>query len=178
MTTPTGRPPVNSAGWLTSWHRLVPSQPDRHEPPAFQAMTGRIAVSYATVVEQRGHRGHDRLPATRGGIFRRKITDADRILTTVLSHGGSVTSRPWPACSRSAAAASATPVRRCMPRGTVSPLGHRPYHPRPQLHLAQRARYVAHMRLRTSARTAASSRMASTTCTCGMRSRNAKSLWR
>ncbi len=50
--------------------------------------------------------------------------------------------------------------------GTVSPLGHRPYHPPPQLYLAQRAQHAAHMRPRTSARTAASSRVASTTCTC------------
>ena len=53
----------------------------------FQAMADRIAVSYAAVVEQRRHRrrGGDRLPGTRGGVFRQKITDADRILATVLS---------------------------------------------------------------------------------------------
>jgi hypothetical protein len=53
----------------------------------FQAMTDRITVSYAAAVEQRRHRrrGRDRLPGTRGGLFRQKITDADRILATVLS---------------------------------------------------------------------------------------------
>jgi len=53
----------------------------------FQAMANRIAVSYAAVVEQRRYRrrGGDRLPGTRGGVFRQKITDADRILATVLS---------------------------------------------------------------------------------------------
>jgi hypothetical protein len=52
----------------------------------FQAMADRIAVSYAAAVEQRRHRrrGADRLPGTRGGMFRQKITDADRILVTVL----------------------------------------------------------------------------------------------
>jgi hypothetical protein len=53
----------------------------------FQAMADRIAVSYAATVEQRRHRrrGGDRLPGTRGGVFRQKITNADRILATVLS---------------------------------------------------------------------------------------------
>ena len=30
-------------------------------------------------------RGADRLPGTRGGVFRQKITDADRILATILA---------------------------------------------------------------------------------------------
>jgi hypothetical protein len=53
----------------------------------FHALTDRITVSYAAAVEQRRHRrrGGDRLPGTRGGVFRQKITDADRILATVLS---------------------------------------------------------------------------------------------
>jgi DNA-binding transcriptional regulator YdaS (Cro superfamily) len=53
----------------------------------FQAMADRIAVSYAAVVEQRRYRrrGGDRLPGTRGGVFRQQIADADRILATVLS---------------------------------------------------------------------------------------------
>jgi len=53
----------------------------------FQAMTDRITVSYAAAVEQRRHRrrGGDRLPGTRGGVFRQKLTDADRILATVLA---------------------------------------------------------------------------------------------
>jgi hypothetical protein len=53
----------------------------------FQALTDQITVSYAAAVEQRRHRrrGADRQPGTRGGVFRQKITDADRILATVLS---------------------------------------------------------------------------------------------
>jgi hypothetical protein len=53
----------------------------------FQAMADRIAVSYAAAVEQRRHRqrGGDRMPGTRGGVFRQKIADADRILATVLA---------------------------------------------------------------------------------------------
>jgi hypothetical protein len=53
----------------------------------FQDLADRITVSYAAAVEQRRHRrrGGDRLPGTRGGLFRQKITDADRILATVLS---------------------------------------------------------------------------------------------
>jgi DNA-binding transcriptional regulator YdaS (Cro superfamily) len=53
----------------------------------FQALTDRITVSYAAAVEQRRYRrrGGDRLPGTRGGVFQQKITDADRILATVLS---------------------------------------------------------------------------------------------
>jgi DNA-binding transcriptional regulator YdaS (Cro superfamily) len=50
-----------------------------------QAMTNRIAVSHAAAVEQRRHRRRDRLPGTRGGMFRQKMTDANRILATVLS---------------------------------------------------------------------------------------------
>lgn len=55
--------------------------------PHFQALIDRITVPYQAVLEQRRHRqrGGDRRPGTRGGIFRQKITDADRILATVLS---------------------------------------------------------------------------------------------
>lgn len=53
----------------------------------FQALLAQIAVAYAAAVEERRHlrRGGDRLPGTRGGVFRQKITDADRILAAVLS---------------------------------------------------------------------------------------------
>ena len=55
--------------------------------PDFQALIDRITMPYQAALEQRRHRkrGGDRRPGTRGGIFRQKITDADRILATVLS---------------------------------------------------------------------------------------------
>jgi DNA-binding transcriptional regulator YdaS (Cro superfamily) len=51
-----------------------------------RALIGRVTVPYQAAVERRRHhqRGGDRLPGTRGGVFRQKITDADRILATVL----------------------------------------------------------------------------------------------
>ncbi|MBO0875943.1 MAG: ISAzo13 family transposase [Pseudonocardia sp.] len=53
----------------------------------FQALVDRIAIPYHAAIERRRHhhRGGDRLPGTRGGVFRQKITDADRILATVLA---------------------------------------------------------------------------------------------
>jgi len=53
----------------------------------YHALQTRIAVPYAAIVEQRRYqqRGGDKRPGTRGGVFRQKITDADRILATVLS---------------------------------------------------------------------------------------------
>ncbi|MER6161918.1 ISAzo13 family transposase [Streptomyces sp. NPDC001868] len=55
--------------------------------PDFQALIDRITVPYQAALEQRRHhqRGGDRRPGTRGGVFRQKITDADRILATVLA---------------------------------------------------------------------------------------------
>ena len=77
----------------------------------FQAMADRIALSYAAAIEQHRHRqrGGDRLPGTRGGMFRQGITDADRILATVLSQRQFCNQQTWPTCSQSAAAPSATP---------------------------------------------------------------------
>ncbi len=51
-----------------------------------RALIGRVTVPYQAAVERRRHhqRGGDRLPGTRGGVFAQKITDADRILATVL----------------------------------------------------------------------------------------------
>lgn len=56
----------------------------------FQALIDRIAVPYQATLEERRHRqrGGDRRAGTRGGLFRQKITDADRILATVLSRRG------------------------------------------------------------------------------------------
>jgi hypothetical protein len=53
-------------------------------------LTKRIALLQAACVEERRHRrrGGDRLPKTRGGVFRQKITDAERVLATVLYKRG------------------------------------------------------------------------------------------
>ncbi|MEU8718684.1 HTH domain-containing protein [Streptomyces sp. NPDC048663] len=55
--------------------------------PDFHALIDQITVPYQATIEQRRHRkrGGDRRPGTRGGVLRQKITDADRILATVLS---------------------------------------------------------------------------------------------
>ncbi|GAB3976685.1 hypothetical protein GCM10029978_066730 [Actinoallomurus acanthiterrae] len=46
----------------------------------------RLTIPYEAVIERRRHkqRGGDRLPGTRGGVFRQKITDTDRILAAIL----------------------------------------------------------------------------------------------
>nr|EJI95825.1 hypothetical protein JVH1_6846 [Rhodococcus sp. JVH1] len=46
----------------------------------------RLAVRQAALVERRRYtqRGGERMPGGRGGIFRQKITDAERVLATVL----------------------------------------------------------------------------------------------
>ena len=51
-----------------------------------QEMVMSLALPHAAAIEQRRHRrrGDDRLPGTRGGVFRQKITDTERILATVL----------------------------------------------------------------------------------------------
>ena len=53
----------------------------------FHALVERINVPYQAILEQRRHRqrGGDRRPGTRRGVFPQKITDADRILATVLA---------------------------------------------------------------------------------------------
>jgi len=65
------------------------SHPDLTGMPRdeFQALIERVAVPYYATVERRRHRqrGGDRLPGSRRGVFRQKITDADRILATVLA---------------------------------------------------------------------------------------------
>jgi hypothetical protein len=45
-----------------------------------------LIIPYAAAIEQRRHRqrGAHRQPGTRGGVFRQKITDGDRILATIL----------------------------------------------------------------------------------------------
>ncbi|MEY9997579.1 hypothetical protein ABIE67_009698 [Streptomyces sp. V4I8] len=61
-------------------------------------LTERIAPLQAARVEQRRHRrrGGDRLPGTRGGVFRQKITDAERVLATILYQRGLCTRQVLP----------------------------------------------------------------------------------
>ncbi|MEV0537530.1 ISAzo13 family transposase [Kitasatospora sp. NPDC050463] len=83
---------------------IAEATPDRHPPaeptrraltaPALTGMSRRslnvlleeLIVPYAAAIEERRHRqrGGDRRPGTRGGVFRQKITDGDRILATIL----------------------------------------------------------------------------------------------
>ncbi|WUA11960.1 ISAzo13 family transposase [Nocardia sp. NBC_01377] len=53
----------------------------------FQALLDRISLSYHAAIQQRRHhqRGGQPRPGSRGGVFRQKITDTDRVLATVLA---------------------------------------------------------------------------------------------
>ncbi|MFH8387809.1 hypothetical protein ACH4E7_44220 [Kitasatospora sp. NPDC018058] len=74
----------------------TPTEPTRHAltAPALTGMSRQslhvlleeLIVPYAAAIEKRRHRqrGGDRRPGTRGGVFRQKITDGDRILATIL----------------------------------------------------------------------------------------------
>jgi hypothetical protein len=60
-----------------------------------QQLTQRLTLGQAAQTERRRHqrRARPRLPGTRGGIFRQKITDAERVLAAVLSLRGVCTRR-------------------------------------------------------------------------------------
>ncbi|WP_043637573.1 ISAzo13 family transposase, partial [Nonomuraea candida] len=74
----------------------VPASPTRHaltDPhltgmsrKTLDTMLEKLIVPYAAAIEQRRHRqrGGNRRPGSRGGVFRQKITDGDRILATIL----------------------------------------------------------------------------------------------
>jgi hypothetical protein len=53
---------------------------------ALDTLLEKLITPYAAAIEQRRHRqrGGNRRPGTRGGVFRQKITDGDRILATIL----------------------------------------------------------------------------------------------
>ena len=82
--------------WATGTAAHVPPHPGRHaltDPrltgmsrDALDTLLEKLIVPYAAAIEQRRHRqrGGNRRPGTRGGVFRQKITDADRILATIL----------------------------------------------------------------------------------------------
>jgi hypothetical protein len=74
----------------------APAHPTRHaltaphltgmSRDALDTLLEKLIVPYAAAIEQRRHRqrGGNRRPGTRGGVFRQKITDGDRILATIL----------------------------------------------------------------------------------------------
>ena len=82
--------------WATGAEPARATTPTRHaltDPvltgmsrQALHALLEELIVPYAAAIEQRRHRqrGGDRRPGTRAGVFRKKITDADRILATIL----------------------------------------------------------------------------------------------
>lgn len=49
-------------------------------------MVTRLTLPHAAAIERRRHRqrGGDRVPGTRAGVFRQKITNAERVLAAVL----------------------------------------------------------------------------------------------
>jgi hypothetical protein len=63
--------------------------------PELQQLAERLALGQAAQTERRRHqrRGRPRLPGTRGGVFRQKITDAERVLAAVLAQRGACTRR-------------------------------------------------------------------------------------
>jgi hypothetical protein len=63
--------------------------------PKLHQLIERLSVQQAAQIQRRRHqrRGGARLPGARGGVFRQKITDAERILATVLYQRGVCTRR-------------------------------------------------------------------------------------
>ena len=61
--------------------------------PKLHQLIERLSVLQAAQIERRRHqrRGGARLPGARGGVFRQKITDAERILAAVLYQRGACT---------------------------------------------------------------------------------------
>ncbi|MGW1624084.1 hypothetical protein ACWCQR_34680, partial [Streptomyces sp. NPDC002172] len=76
--------------------RSRPALPEQLSHPALTGMSraeldmlvDQLSVRQAARVERRRHmhRGGPRQPGTRGGVFRQKITDAERVLAAVLFH--------------------------------------------------------------------------------------------
>jgi DNA-binding transcriptional regulator YdaS (Cro superfamily) len=82
-------------GITVSQPRSRPRLPEVLSDPALtgmscqelQQLTERLALRQAAQTERRRHRrrGRQRLPGTRGGVFRQKLIDAERVLAAVLS---------------------------------------------------------------------------------------------
>jgi hypothetical protein len=108
----------------------IPAHPTRHaltaphltgmSRDAQDTLLEKLIVPYAAAIEQRRHRqrGGNRRAGTRGGVFRQKITDGDRILATISTSAASAPSTPSPNCSTSAKAPSGTRSRTSCPSST------------------------------------------------------------
>jgi hypothetical protein len=80
---PAGKPTIAAtdvSGLLADPHLTGMSRAE------FTHLTERLALPQAAQTERRRRqqRGRDRLPGARGGVFRQKITDSDRVLITLL----------------------------------------------------------------------------------------------
>ncbi|MFD3782277.1 ISAzo13 family transposase [Streptomyces sp. NPDC058612] len=82
----TGTDPAGSAPAISTRHSLTDPTLTGMSREALHALLEELIVPYAALIEQRRHRqrGGDRRLGTRGGVFRQKITDGDRILATIL----------------------------------------------------------------------------------------------
>ena len=81
-----GTGPQNQDAVKPSQHALTNPMLTGMTRPQLTTLLEDLIVPYAAVIEQRRHRqrGGRRQPGTRGGVFRQKITDGDRILATIL----------------------------------------------------------------------------------------------
>ncbi|MDT0442684.1 ISAzo13 family transposase [Streptomyces johnsoniae] len=76
--------PVSARGQLT--HRLADPSLTGMDRTKLADLIDQLSVRQAALIERRRHqqRGGPRQPGTRGGVFRQKITDAERLLAAVL----------------------------------------------------------------------------------------------
>lgn len=81
-----GAEPAGPAPATSTRHSLTDPTLTGMSREALHTLLEELIVPYAAVIEQRRHRqrGGDRRLGTRGGVFRQKITDGDRILATIL----------------------------------------------------------------------------------------------
>jgi Rhodopirellula transposase DDE domain/Helix-turn-helix of DDE superfamily endonuclease len=82
----TGAGPASHATASPTRHALTDPRLTGMSRGALHTLLQQLIVPYAAAIEQRRHRqrGGNRRPGTRGGVFRQKITDGDRILATIL----------------------------------------------------------------------------------------------
>ncbi|MFJ1656702.1 ISAzo13 family transposase [Streptomyces sp. NPDC088337] len=82
----TGSGPAEHAPATPTRHALTDPTLTGMSREALHALLEELIVPYAAAIEERRHRqrGGNRRRGTRGGVFRQKITDGDRILATIL----------------------------------------------------------------------------------------------